>query len=120
MRAETGGARAGMPNSPCRNAGLTVTDRPTHRVETSDSPWRGGQRRRVAPADGVASRITGARRPSLGEGRGHRLRDGLGPLRDVTSAIADPPNPPPVIRAPSAPAARAVSHARSSSAHDTS
>ena len=37
-----------------------------------------------------------------------------------TRAMTEPPNPPPVIRAPSAPAARAVSTAWSSSGQDTS
>ena len=36
-----------------------------------------------------------------------------------TSAIADPPKPPPVILAPSAPAAHAASTAMSSSRQDT-
>ena len=58
------------------------------------------------------------RQRPLGERREHLVPDGAS-FAPGTSAIAEPPKPPPVILAPSAPAARAASTARSSSRQDT-
>ena len=48
--------RAGTPDSPWRNARLTVAERPTHRGGTPDSPWRN-------------ARLTVAERPTHRSGR---------------------------------------------------
>src|SRR5699024_11289351 len=67
----------------------------------------------------VATRNTGAGNPSAANAPvTASATAGLAPAG--TSAIADPPNPPPVIRAPSAPACRAARTATSSWAAETS
>ena len=74
-----------------------------------------GQASRRAPADGTTSKVRGAACPP----RANRCRDGLGDRLDrgpaSTRTTALPPNPPPTMRAPCAPAATAASTQASSS-----
>ena len=73
------------------------------------------------PARRPARRRRSPARPSRGRRTPWRRQLCTASTRSSgTSAIADPPKPPPVIRAPSAPAWRAVSTATSSSSQETS
>src|SRR5918996_3037733 len=77
------------------------------------------QETRSAPADGSVARMSGSRYPAVANAARTDPATMSAPSAG-TRAMAEPPNPPPVIRAPRAPAARAVAQARSSSGQDTS
>src|SRR4051794_6605193 len=74
---------------------------------------------RRAPPDGCTEKISGRAKPAPANARATAsVTAALSPAR--TNAIADPPNPPPVMRAPRAPASTAADTAVSSSRIDTS
>ena len=85
-------------------------------------PRAGGARRqtsRPAPADGDTSKVRGDSQPASAKASATAARTAV--TRSCgTSATAEPPNPPPVIRAPRAPASTADATAVSSSAQLTS
>ena len=73
----------------------------------------------MAPAAGRTLKMSGAAYPAPAKDRSTAARTSRSAPAGMR-AIAEPPKPPPVIRAPSAPAERAASTARSSSAQEIS
>ena len=74
--------------------------------------------RRLAPSDGTASRNSGALQARRANAAVIASR--TGPPAAGTSASTEPPNPPPIIRAPNAPAASAASTVASASGQEIS